>query len=247
METTIRELVYEYIRRGKVDVRIVFRDKRLPEMEIDEERLMAVWNLFEKAKRLVNSEQEIGMDRMMRDFGVMIEKTQQLDEFKNVFEETIRKALQDHKNMAEKEGDKMEEFFVSSLAKISASLSTIENEFPEYKNDLFNKYKTQISDLLQEATDEDSERRILMETAIFIERSDITEEIVRLKDHIEKFRHNIAPNRDLAGKSLNFILQEMHREINTIGSKFNSNKVFSQVLAIKEEIEKCREQVQNVE
>jgi len=92
---------------------------------------------------------------------------------------------------------------------------------------------------------EEDHKKLLLETAIYVEKADVTEELIRLKNHIDKFSVLLEEKTEL-GKKLNFILQEMHREINTIGSKFNSTKVFDDIIFIKEEIEKCREIIQNV-
>jgi uncharacterized protein (TIGR00255 family) len=101
--------------------------------------------------------------------------------------------------------------------------------------------------LLGNKLDDNDLKRLMLEVSIYVEKSDITEEIVRLKDHLEKFSNTLKSNNISVGKSLNFILQEMHREINTIGSKFSTKESYEHILAIKEEIEKCREIIQNVE
>jgi uncharacterized protein (TIGR00255 family) len=87
----------------------------------------------------------------------------------------------------------------------------------------------------------------MLEAAIYIDKMDVNEEIIRLQNHLEKFEEKLKTEENEIGKTLNFILQEMHREINTISSKFTATDVFSNILTIKEEIEKCRELIQNVE
>ncbi len=248
-EMAIRDLVMKKIRRGKVDVRINFRDKRLPGLSIDQPRLLALWNLYNDAKSILNTEQEIPIDKIMEIDGVMLVTTPETDPEKlmDTLRDPLNKALEEHAAMAYREGESMQDFLVSSMMRISSSLTIVENEFPEYRNELFMKFKTQLTDILGDILKEDDERRILTEIAIFIEKSDINEEIVRLKDHIEKFRDKLFVENAELGKSLNFILQEMHREANTMSVKFNNSRVFPQLLTIKEEIEKCREMVQNVE
>jgi len=87
----------------------------------------------------------------------------------------------------------------------------------------------------------------LAEVSFYIDRYDITEEIVRLKDHIEKMRQILEEDARESGKKMNFIILEMNREIQTMGSKFNKVAVSHSILTIKEEIERCRELIQNVE
>jgi uncharacterized protein (TIGR00255 family) len=89
------------------------------------------------------------------------------------------------------------------------------------------------------------EQRIVQELAIYIDKYDIQEELTRLDSHIKTFYATLDKADDI-GKTLNFILQEMQREANTLGSKFSNSKTFTHILIIKEEIEKCREIVQNV-
>ena len=89
------------------------------------------------------------------------------------------------------------------------------------------------------------ESRIAMEVAILAEKSDVTEEIVRLKSHFEQFNVMVSSN-DPVGKRLNFLIQEISREINTIGSKVSSNDIINGIIVMKDEVEKIREQVQNI-
>ncbi len=89
------------------------------------------------------------------------------------------------------------------------------------------------------------ESRVAMEVAILAEKSDVTEEIVRLKSHFEQFNVMVSSN-DPVGKRLNFLIQEISREINTIGSKVSSNDIINGIIVMKDEVEKIREQVQNI-
>jgi len=91
------------------------------------------------------------------------------------------------------------------------------------------------------------EKRLMLELVIYLDKNDITEELIRIKSHLEKFDERLKGDGVDAGKSLNFIFQEIQREINTISAKYSDTKSFEHILRIKEEIEKCREQIQNVE
>ncbi len=248
-EMLIRDIVMKKMRRGKVDVRINFRDKRLPSLSIDQPRLLALWELYNNAKNLLNTQQEIPLDKIMAIDGVVLETLPETDKdiVMNALTAPLVSALDEHTEMALREGESMQDFLVSSVMRITSALAIVENEFPEFRNEMFMKYKNQLATILNDTLNEEDERRILTETAIFIEKADINEEIIRLKDHVEKFRDKLFVENAELGKSLNFILQEMHREANTMSVKFNNSKVFPQLLTIKEEIEKCREMVQNVE
>jgi len=154
--------------------------------------------------------------------------------------------LNEHQKMAQNEGRSMLEFFTSSLKIMKRSIDKLKIAFPQYKEEIHNKLKTNVEILLKNKLEGNDHKRFLQETALYIEKADVNEEIVRFEHHLEKFNNKLKASGE-AGKSLNFILQEMLREINTIGSKFNSTGAFDDVLTIKEEIEKCRELVQNVE
>jgi uncharacterized protein (TIGR00255 family) len=249
LEMLFRQKIKSFINRGKVDIRLNINDKRIPKLVLNEERLNSFKEIYSKINEKIGSSNGIPLEVVLRENGIVTSEAYEIDgtSYAEALLDTLGKALIEHQKMAINEGESMQDFLVSSLSRINTSLGTIENEFPEYKQDLFMKFKKQISELLNSVLDEDTEKRILVETAMYIEKADVNEEIVRLYNHIEKFRNKLYLNDVEIGKSLNFILQEMHREINTIGSKFNSSNVFSQVLTIKEEIEKCREMVQNVE
>ncbi|HOQ79967.1 MAG TPA: DUF1732 domain-containing protein, partial [Candidatus Cloacimonadota bacterium] len=107
--------------------------------------------------------------------------------------------------------------------------------------------KDNIEQLLKESLNEDLEKRLMLELALYFDKNDVTEEIIRIKSHLDKFEERLNGDGIDAGKSLNFIFQEMQREINTISAKYNETTAFEHILRIKEEIEKCREQIQNVE
>ena len=129
---------------------------------------------------------------------------------------------------------------------IEDSLSRIKTEFPNYKEKINSDLKIKIAEIISHKLRDEDYKRIILEAAIYTDKSDVNEEIIRLYDHVEKIKEFLAEKKT-GGKKLNFIIQEMHREINTLGSKFNSIKIFNDVIVIKEEIEKCRELVQNVE
>lgn len=249
LELNFRRLLNNTIKRGKIDFRIKLVDKRLPEIELDTLRLKAFWDIYKKAAQVVESQQEPKLEIIANQNSIINLKTASLEgtEIINKIDEIIAQAIEEHQQMALNEGKHMHDFFVGSLNKIHSSLKIIEIEFPDFKTKVFNKLKNSLDDILKEHFNDDDYRRILAETAIYVEKADVTEEIVRLKNHLDKFQHKMNEECAEKGKSLNFILQEMHREANTIGSKFNTPSVFSSILTIKEEVEKCREMVQNVE
>ncbi len=250
MEITTRNTLRETIKRGFIDVRVNLRDRRIPQIEMDENKLKTYWDLFQKVKVMLKTEQEISIDKVLDEPGVLIINTESLDnqEFKTGYIKCLNEAIQKQEEMALSEGRGMCAVLSDSLEKIQVSSKNVNLAFEAYKSTLYEKYKTRIQELLKEHLTEENEKRLLMETAIYIDKADIHEELMRLEDHIKRFQAILnSNNSEETGKTLNFIIQEMHREGNTLGSKYSTPDSFQDVLIIKEEIEKIREMVQNVE
>jgi len=248
-EQLVTKKIGEVIKRGKVEARLSLKDKRNIELTLNETKLLAYWNVLQKAAQLVGHSEGVSLDRVLEEPNIIETADMTLDEdmLKNMIESTLMTALENHQNMANHEGESMRVYSAEAMDQIEAALTHIESEFPAHKENLYNKLKANVEELLGRFLAEEDHRRIMMETAVYVEKADITEEVVRLKNHLIKFRNKINAQSGEKGKNLNFILQEMHREINTTGSKFNSDKVLDEVILIKEEIEKVREIIQNVE
>jgi len=172
------------------------------------------------------------------------------EEFQKVLSDTLIKAIKQLVDERKSEGNHLEEFFIKSINQIEVSLNTIEHSIPEYLEEL----KIKVRNICKEIThDEDinlskfNEEKLLSEINYYIDKSDITEEIVRLKSHLMKIRKVITVKNKPIGLSIIFVIQEMQREISTISAKYHNVSIFSDIINIKEEIEKCKEQALNVE
>ncbi len=158
--------------------------------------------------------------------------------------ELVEQALADFIVMKRQEGDVLAKDIFAHLKKIEEMLTPLVN----LKKDSVARYRQKIEKNLAEFTQgEELDERILREIAIYADRVDIHEELTRLKSHIERFNQICQEKKNSCGKELDFILQEMHREINTIGSKASDLEVTNRVLSAKSDLEKIREQIQNVE
>jgi uncharacterized protein (TIGR00255 family) len=153
-------------------------------------------------------------------------------------------ALDKLETMREAEGEKLGNDVVGRLETIHAELGHIESEAEAYARALAEKVKERVSQLFEDVTIEP--QRLAQEAAFLAERADITEERVRLSAHIQEFQATLKKGGQV-GRRFNFLLQEMVRETNTIGSKTGELTVIQRVMRIKEELEKIREQVQNLE
>jgi conserved hypothetical protein TIGR00255 len=158
----------------------------------------------------------------------------------------INNALCAFTDMKKAEGKRLSEDILTKLAGIEQIVGTIENNCPEIVKNYEEKLIARIKELAGDVNFEES--RLLTEVAIFADKVAIDEEIVRLNSHISQFREMLgATDGAPVGRKLDFLLQEINREINTIGSKSNNAKVAKLVVEAKSEAEKIREQVQNIE
>jgi len=246
LELKMKSLVSSYIKRGKVDIYMNLQNKETPEYSINEQKLAAYKGILADIHKQVGNQGDIPLDTILAEDGIIEQKAKvDSEKLERIILENLETALKEHQKVAKNEGDSMQEYLIESAEKISSSLSEIEKKFPAYKKQLYERLVENVDELLQEKLAEEDYRRILLETGVYVDKADVTEEIVRLQNHLQKF--TACFSEKTVGKKLNFILQEMHRETNTIGSKFSIEETFEYILTMKEEIEKCREIVQNVQ
>ena len=155
----------------------------------------------------------------------------------------ISKACAEVIQMRQSEGEKLKKDFLDRLDILKSVLSQIEIDLPIEFEKRETKFKDRIAELLDNTAIDES--RIAQEIAMLAEKADVTEEVVRLKSHFGQFSEMLS-DEEPAGRRLNFLLQEMSREINTIGSKSSSEKIVNHVITMKDEAEKMREQIQNI-
>ena len=155
-----------------------------------------------------------------------------------------QKALGDLEKMRRKEGAVLQKDLIQRLHTIEGRLRTVQQRIPVALQASGVRLKARVAKLLEgQSVNMD---RLAQEIAMLAERSDVTEELTRLKSHVAQFRHALKA-KEPVGKRLDFLLQEMGREVNTIGSKANDVEISAEVMELKSELEKIREQVQNIE
>ncbi|MCE5287378.1 MAG: YicC family protein [Pelosinus sp.] len=158
----------------------------------------------------------------------------------------IDTALNNLMSMRLLEGENIQKDLLSRLDKLDGDIQAIEARAPEILTEYREKLLIRMRELLTAVKAEPDETRLLQETALFAERTNFTEELVRLHSHVAQFRLNLQ-TEDAVGRKLDFIVQEINRETNTIASKASDAAVANIVIEIKSEIEKIREQIQNIE
>lgn len=246
-EFELRKATSKYLSRGSIEIRVNLNDYREPKLRLNELKLRKYYDIIKQAQKSLEIDRDVSMEFLLNEPGV-IENCNQLNEDEELHELLIHNldmALKAICVSMEKEAKDIKDVLSRSLDKIGTALEQVENSIQPYKQELFDNMNKRINEIVGNYQLENTEQRLIQELALYIDKYDVQEEISRLKSHIDTFFATMSQEREV-GKALNFILQEMQREANTLGSKFSNNNTFSDVLIIKEEIEKCREIVQNV-
>ena len=247
-EDPIRKKVQSALSRGKVDVFVTYVELQKPgcSVNIDQGLAHAYITALSEASEVYGLKNDIYTSTLLRMPDVLTVTGAEMDEEQvwGQISSALEEALDNLVKMREKEGEHLKENLLSMLDSVEAAMVTIRERAPliprEYKEKLENRLNT----LLQ--SDTVDPQRLAQEVAFFADKCCIDEEITRMGSHIEQFRDILASDEPV-GRKLDFLVQEMNREANTMGSKANDIALTQSVLAIKSEIEKIREQIQNLE
>lgn len=246
-EHIVRKQCSEHLSRGTVDVRITVTDHREPNIKLNPTKLIKYHEIVQQAQEVLDISGEIDMSFLLNEPGIIeIDGRPEDDQGLNeLLDRGLGTALDSLIESQKKEAISIRDILEKSCRLIQTQLTMVEAEIQPYKEELFRSMKARTTELLGSYTTENLEQRLFQEIALYIDKYDIQEEITRLRSHINTMIESLK-RTDEIGKNLNFILQEMQREANTLGSKFSTAKSFTFILSIKEEIEKCREIIQNV-
>jgi uncharacterized protein (TIGR00255 family) len=249
LEDRIRKTVQERISRGKVDIYIT-----QTVLETENSKALLNRNLCDsyvkclnEIRELYNIKDDISLSLISK-FPEVITVEEQDEDIENVWSvlrNPLKEALDTLTLMRAREGDALKKDIEKKCADIKVLINSIDGK----SKNLVDNYKVRLNNRINELISDKSlidENRIAMEIAIFSDKACIDEEIVRLKSHISQLNESIQ-NSKTVGRKLDFIVQEMNREANTIASKANDVDIIHLVLDIKNDIEKIREQVQNIE
>jgi uncharacterized protein (TIGR00255 family) len=249
LESTVKRQIGNRLSRGRVDVNLSY--ERTTEINYELNRPMIAGYLA--AMKQMQDEFSLGgepdLNVIARLPNVLLPKKDDLsEEFVVGVEKALNSALEDLERMRENEGEMLRNELNFRLSEIENRLPQIERESANVAEEYRTRLTKKISDFLSKSDSqiEMDQGRLAQEVAYLADRADISEEIQRLKSHIEHFRQITGEEKEV-GKRLDFLTQELNREANTIASKTTNLIVKENALAIKSEIEKIREQVQNVE
>lgn len=248
LEDKIRKVILQRINRGKVDIIVTQRssDSRGIKAVLDEGLADSYIMCFNRIKERYNIKDNISLNLMAKfpDIITLKKEEEDIEYIWGYLSRALNDALLMLIDMREKEGEKLKEDLSKKCTYIKNLILEIENDSPKVLEDYKSKLSQKLNNLLEDYPVDES--RVAMEIALFADKSSIDEEIVRLKSHIVQFQKNLDANGPV-GRKLDFILQEMNREANTIASKSTNLNITRSILDIKNEVEKIREQIQNVE
>lgn len=249
LENEIKRLIGNRLSRGRVEVNLQYDRNDEINYEINRPMINGFLSAMKKMQEEFRLAGEPDLNVVARLPNVLVPKKDELSvEFKSGIEAAVNHALDDLEKMRESEGKMLKDVLEANLIGIEDRLPSIESEAGNIGEEYRARLTKRIGEMLakSESQIELDQGRLAQEVAYLADRSDISEEIARLKTHIEHFRSIMDEEKEV-GKRLDFLTQELNREANTITSKTNNMIVKENALAIKSEIEKIREQVQNVE
>ncbi|MFO7524754.1 MAG: YicC/YloC family endoribonuclease [Ignavibacteriaceae bacterium] len=246
-EYELRDLIKSKIKRGKLSVSFSVKKNGINEdaVILDELKLKNYLALIKKIKKSAKLSDKIKLEHLLLSRDLYLSAAVELSETEfEYLKQALNEALKNLLSMKSKEGAELTKDLKKRLKNIEKLLDSIESESGSSINENFTKYKEKVKALIDDTSG--FNERLELELAILVERSDITEECVRLRSHIKLFLDSLNKEDD-PGRKLNFLCQEMNREANTISSKTLSTSITHNSVHIKEEIERMREQIQNIE
>ncbi|MBU3911483.1 MAG: YicC family protein [Candidatus Omnitrophica bacterium] len=250
LEDRIKTCVHQDIKRGKVSLTLSHKKgaRNSDAAKIDEEAAARYHRMLKKLKTRFGLKDDIKLSHILSFPDVIVHEQQEHDvnSIWPVLEKAVRAAVIDCNRMREKEGKALYNDLSRRIARITSLVNEISKMTPGLVADYKRKLDSRIREILKNKLYPIDRSRLEIELAIFAKQSDVSEELTRAKSHLAALKETLASTSE-AGRRLDFLLQELQREINTLGAKTSSAKISRMVIEIKGEMEKMREQAQNVE
>lgn len=249
LEESIKKLIKDKLNRGKVDVFVNFdfNEEAAIDVKVDLPLAKNYKLALEELKYELKIDDNIRLNNILSLSDVIRTEKKELDEdlVWNTIRDSITIALGKIIEMREYEGEQLKEDILKKLENIESIIGRVEKKSTYVVEEYRVKLSERIQSILEDSTHVDMDR-LAMEVAIYADKSSIDEELIRLKSHILQFRE-ILSEKEAIGRKLDFLIQEFNREVNTIGSKSSNSDIIKSVVELKSEIEKIREQIQNIE
>jgi uncharacterized protein (TIGR00255 family) len=248
LEERIKEQVQSQVSRGHLDIFVTFTDnnEKKRNVKLDKELVVAYHECLRELAEMMQIDFQPNVLGIAQYSGVIVEEEagDDLDRAWLVAYRALTEALQQLGGMRFREGERLARDFDLRRERIASIVDEIQERSPQLEEDLRSRLQKRLQAMSVDC--EIAEMRLTTEVVLFAERSSITEELVRLHSHLEQLAEMLN-STDPVGRKIDFLIQEMNREINTIGSKAADLTISPLVIEVKSELEKMREQVQNVE
>lgn len=248
LEEQVRKTVQQHCLRGRVDVSVSLHTSggSLKTVEVDQTLANQYHTALKKLQKGLGLRGKVDVSTLagFRDILSISEEAVDTAQVSKAVVKAVGGALLELDRMRRREGEALADDLRSHLEAIRTAKAAVAEKAPRLAQAAFERMKARLQALLQ--GDLPDQARLHQELALYADRSDISEELVRLESHMLQFGHTLH-SKESVGKTLEFLLQEMGREVNTIGSKANDAEIAALVVHMKAELEKLREQVQNVE
>jgi uncharacterized protein (TIGR00255 family) len=248
LENEVKKVAASLLKRGKIDISVQWDEtaaaNTAPQLDMAVAR--GYYDAYTRLSKELNLPQDAPLSLIMSQKGVMNEVAASVDEteLQPLLLAAVENAVIALEGMRLREGEALADDLQSRRRQVAEWSAQIGERTPRVVIDYRQKLKARLEQLLEGA--EMDESRLAQEVALLADRCDITEELVRLSSHFNQFDEALR-SPEPVGRKLDFLMQEMNREVNTIGSKSNDSGITNLVIQIKAEMEKMREQVQNVE
>jgi len=245
LELKILNLIRERLNRGKIDLNVDILYNKTPKVpRINNDMLREIINMFNEIKSIHKIDDSIKFEHILKFDDVLnfYENDQLEEEISEYIIQSVENAIKKLDEMRAFEGDLLEKDLIEKLELLNNIILSIEEKKDAVFIEIFNKIKNRIELLLKDDPQKD---RIYQEAAIYAEKSDIEEEVTRIKSHLLHFKKIVEIEFPI-GKKLDFMCQELYREFNTIGSKTGNTDIINLVVEGKNIVDKLREQVQNI-
>ncbi|HHU63859.1 MAG TPA: YicC family protein [Clostridiales bacterium] len=248
LEDEIKRYVQRLVLRGRVEVYINFKNNygQTPKLVVNDSLIEQYINVMKHIAHRYNTELKLDAQAIVQypDVINVEEEAEDEDALRSFIFSALDDALDNLIAMRTREGEQMKDDMARRLDAIEAMMDKIDERIPEMVKEYQNNLNKRIQELIGQV--EVDQVRLANEVAYFAERSNVAEEITRLRSHISQMRSTMESHEPV-GRKLDFIIQEMNREVNTIASKAGDIQIINMVVDIKTELEKIREQVQNIE
>ncbi|MGE3537629.1 MAG: YicC/YloC family endoribonuclease [Candidatus Tectimicrobiota bacterium] len=248
LEARMKQRVQTYFARGRIDITMTQQDSTATHRALSLDHALAR-QYYDALQRLQTSLQipgtiDLGMIAGLRDVFKVEEPSEDIEALWEVMGQGLDTALQALRSMRQQEGEALEHDFHGRVQTMRQHAQAIRARVPEVVIDYRQRLEQRVKELFEQYTLDP--QRLAQEAILFAERTDITEELTRLEAHLQAFTRLLASS-EAVGRKIEFLVQEMNREVNTMGSKSNDTTISHSVVELKSELERIREQIQNIE